>query len=155
MARQKPTNWSPSPKQLAALETAKEIGLQRSISAVALESGVSRASLHDWLRDDADFKKAWESIPEQIITNHMPGIYSALIRKAIDGDVQAIKVALELCGKYSPTQHIIHSGDGKNPIKYQMVPLESEANLDLYERLLSGESRGGSLVSSGNGEVHQ
>lgn len=84
------------------LEAAREIGLQRSISAVAIEAGVNRVTIHKWFRDDPDFKAAWEDIPNKLLSNHLPGIYAALIRKAVDGDVQAIKLALEVTGKYTP-----------------------------------------------------
>jgi hypothetical protein len=99
---QNDTEWTPTDKQLLVLDTAREIGLQRSISAVAIESGVSRITIHKWLREDADFKEAWQDIPNKLLSNHLPGIYAALIRKAVDGDVQAIKLALEVTGKYTP-----------------------------------------------------
>ncbi len=112
MALQNPTEWTPTDKQLLVLEAAREIGLQRSISAVAVETGVSRQTIHKWFREDADFKAAWEDIPQKLLSNHLPGVYAALIRKAIDGDVQAIKLALEVTGKYIPLQRheVKHEG---------------------------------------------
>ena len=80
MGTQNDTEWTPTDKQLLVLDTAREIGLQRSISAVAIESGVSRITIHKWLREDADFKEAWQDIPNKLLSNHLPGIYAALIR---------------------------------------------------------------------------
>lgn len=102
VALQNETEWTPTEKQLLVLEAAREIGLQRSISAVAVETGVSRQTIYKWFKDCPEFKAAWDDIPHKLLSNHLPGVYAALIRKAIDGDVQAIKLALEVTGKYVP-----------------------------------------------------
>lgn len=100
MARQNSAPWVPSDKQHAVLEAAREVGLQRNISVIAMESGVSRAAIYVWFREDPDFKAAWDNIPREMLGNHMPGIYSALVKKAQSGDVAAIKLAMELTGDY-------------------------------------------------------
>lgn len=102
MGLQTEPEWTPTDKQLLVLEAAREVGLQRSISAVAIEAGVNRVTIYKWLRDDPEFKAAWGEIPQKLLSNHLPGIYAALVRKALDGDVQAAKLALEVSGKYTP-----------------------------------------------------
>jgi len=92
----------PSDKQHAVLDAARQVGLQRNISVIAMESGVSRGAIYLWFKDDPEFKKAWDDIPREMLGNHMPGIYSALVKKCEMGDVQAIKLAMELTGKYTP-----------------------------------------------------
>jgi len=143
------TKWIPSPKQANVLKVAGEIGLQRTISAVALEARVNRTSIYKWLWHDPGFKNAWDSISLNMLGNHLPGIYSALVRKAVDGDVSAIKLALELAGRYVPT--VIH--EHKGHLDLSVLSDEDLAGLESVAGKLA--QRSASLIEAGGNGAGQ
>ena len=97
--------------QIAALHAAVEIGYGMSIRPVAKAAHISPTTLYRWVKTDPLFVTAWRTIPSMLLRAARPGIYSALARKAHDGDVQAIKLSLELMRDYvPPAQRVEHTG---------------------------------------------
>lgn len=98
MMPQNTTEWHPTPKQAAVLEAAQEAGLNRSIVSLCEAACVDRKSFYRWLKDDPDFKAAWEDIWIHSVRRHMPGVVAAVIAKAQDGDVPAARLIADLAG---------------------------------------------------------
>lgn len=92
------SGWAPNLLQASCLEQAGEAGLNRSITAVAVSAGVSRESLYRWLREDDQFRRAWDRVWRQAINNHLPGVVAAMVLKAQGGDVGAAKLVADLAG---------------------------------------------------------
>jgi hypothetical protein len=93
---QNTTEWAPSPKQAAVLEAAQQAGFNRSIVAICEEAHVDRAGFYRWLRQDPAFKAAWEDIWRGSIRRHLPGVVSAVLAKALVGDIPAARLIADL-----------------------------------------------------------
>jgi hypothetical protein len=96
--RQKSPDWIPSPKQVKVLQAAQEIGFDRGIREICRKAGVTHKSFYEWLKNDPDFAAAWRELPWEMIGHHLPGITSAVIKKAQGGDVQAARLIADLLG---------------------------------------------------------
>jgi len=95
---QNSSDWTPTPKQAAVLEAAQEAGLNRSISMICEAADVDRRGFYRWLEKDAAFKTAWEDIWRGTIKRHLPGVISAVVAKAQDGDIPAARLFADLAG---------------------------------------------------------
>ena len=123
------TNWTPSPKQAGVLEAAQEVGLKRTITAIAEAGGVSRKSIYRWLDDDPGFADAWHSIWRGAISRHLPGVVSALIAKAQEGDVPAARLVADMAGVLKQRTQL--SGPEGAPLSFaQIMDLAEQENLD-------------------------
>ena len=89
------TGWKPTLKQQAVLEVART-GTHRTISAICNAAGVSRQAYHGWIKDDAGFADAWNSIWRGAAQNAMPLVVAAMVRKAVKGDTQAARLVAEI-----------------------------------------------------------
>ena len=110
MARQgrtKAGGWRPTPKQAAVLSALAECPPETPIVEVCKAAGVRRATLYEWLNPDhklydPDFVKAWDDLPLQLVRRSISRVADAMIRKALDGDVAAGKLVLEMGKVYRP-----------------------------------------------------
>lgn len=89
------TGWAPTVKQRAVLEVAQK-GQHRTISAICNAAGVSRQAYHGWIKDDAGFADAWNSLWRGAAQNAMPLVVAAMVRKAAKGDVGAARLVAEI-----------------------------------------------------------
>ncbi len=104
------TDWVLTPRQAKVLDTAHEAGLSRNISAICRDAGVSRRSFYRWL-DEADFAAAWDGVWRGSIRRHLPGAVAALVARALQGDVRAIRLMADLAGVLKVRQEVTgHSG---------------------------------------------
>jgi AcrR family transcriptional regulator len=107
------TEWRPTPKQRAALEAASEMGLRRSVSAICNAAGVSRESFYRWMRDDANFREAWDTAWQSASRRQLNGVLAAMVERALSGDVPAARLVAELAGAIKQKHE--HSGtDGRD-----------------------------------------
>lgn len=97
------TDWKPKPRQLAVMECAKQAGLKRNIEAITTEAGVPKRTFYNWLRDDPCFVRAWEAVWRESVTRHLPGVVSAMIHAAQEGDTRAAKIVLDISGVVKQT----------------------------------------------------
>ena len=102
--------WVPSPRQAQLLESAAESGFNRGITAIAKGAGVPRRTLYNWLESDEGFQYAWKNLWRRTVRSHVPGVVSALTKKAQLGDVPAGKIILELAGVLSSKTVHEHTG---------------------------------------------
>lgn len=126
-SEQNRTEWKPTPLQAKVLEVAEDTGFGHTISYIAIQAGVRRATIYDWFKADPEFKKAWEELPKRIARSGMPGVAAALKTKAVAGDVQAIKLIMEYTGEHVSTTKHEHSG-GAEPIVVKVVTGVPDAN---------------------------
>lgn len=137
----KPDEWVPSQKQLALIQAVKDVGFGNTITALCEKAGVGRDSFYVWMKQDEGFKRAWLELPMKMLGNHLPGILSAMVAKAIAGDVAAAKLILETVGLSTSTvKHEITGKDG-GPIQTENVKpvfklIDVEANARFHEFLL-------------------
>ena len=110
------TDWRPTTKQRAVLEAASELGLRRSVVLVCNEAGVSRESFYKWLRDDEQFREAWEQVYHGAVRKHLPGVVAAMVERAQSGDVAAARLIADLSGVIK--QKVEQSGDIKIRVVY-------------------------------------
>lgn len=97
-AQQNATPWTPTPNQAAVLEAAQEAGPNRSVSAICKSAGVDRTRFYAWVKEDPDFKAAWEGIWQGTLKRHLPPVVAAMVQKAQKGDVPAARLVAELAG---------------------------------------------------------
>jgi hypothetical protein len=92
------------------LATPKALRTPKTVDLLAKELGTSRVSLWEWSK-----KPGWNQAVAQLARDYLhtdaPSILQALGKKAMRGDVPAIKLALEVLGEYTPKQDLNMSGD--------------------------------------------
>lgn len=97
-AGQNESEWVPTEAQAAVLEAAQEPGFRRTKTAIADQAGVPRTTLHRWLKDDPDFRRAYEDIWRVALKSHMPAIIAAQVEKALEGDTRATEFLAKIAG---------------------------------------------------------
>lgn len=80
------------------LQAAQVLGFNRSVTVLCEEAGVSRTCFYEWMRDDKEFQNAWREIPLRILQHQLPGIRSAMTKKAQEGDVSAARLIEDITG---------------------------------------------------------
>lgn len=73
--------------------------------AFAKELGVHETTLSDWKKLPG-FMGEVTTLARGQLQNALTDIYAALVKAASSGDVQAIKLALEVSGEYTPKQKV-------------------------------------------------
>jgi len=141
---QKPTEWAPTPKQMALLNTVQDLEVGASITEICEAAGVSRDSFYRWMKEDADFRDLWAGMWQQAGEFYMPRIVMVMARKAInEGDVAAAAFVAKVTGH--DKQRIEHTGAGGGPVRMQAVPVDySGLSNDEWEQLkrLARKARG-------------
>lgn len=120
VTRHNQTNWRPSPKQAAVLETAMQAGLNRNITAICHAAGVSRAAFYEWLNKDAGFIEVWERVWYRSVRRHLPGAVAALVKQSQSGDVSAIRLMCDLAGITGKKSSVYADADA-GPIVVQFL----------------------------------
>lgn len=87
-----------SPRQAQLIDCAMEPGIRRTITAVIEAAGVPRVTFYRWLRDDAEFRAAWDGAWRGSIRRHLPGVTAAMIERALAGDVKAARLVVDMAG---------------------------------------------------------
>ena len=87
-----------SPRQAHLIECAMEPGMQRTITAVCEAAGVTRVTFYRWVREDSDFREAWEDAWRGSIRRQLPGVAAAMIHQALAGDVRAARLVVDMAG---------------------------------------------------------
>jgi hypothetical protein len=72
----------------------------RKPQQVLKEMGLSSKTYQTWLKDKV-FREYYHSRARTLLGEHIPEVKSSLLRKANTGDVNAIKLALEITGEWS------------------------------------------------------
>jgi len=93
-------------QQRAAIELAKG---DKTYGQVAKAVGVAERTLYNW-RETESFQNAVKQATDRLFASARPRILAALERAAIDGDVPAIRVALQVLGDL---------GDGSTNVNVQ------------------------------------
>ena len=104
------SDWVPTPKEAALLEAAGKIGLNRTVSVICEEAGVSRETYYQ-ARKKAGFRAAWAKVACQVIEAGSPGVAGAVTQKAIDGDMTAARLHLQASGMIGSGGMNVHIGD--------------------------------------------
>lgn len=138
-SRRKKHPGSLTPKMYAVLAAALEGACQDNIAAIARKAKVREATVHEWQNKRHDmyspeFCKAWDGLFDEVVGKAVPTAILALKRKAQSGDVQAIKLILELSKKYQPS----------------WLKVEASGNMSLEELVI--KSMNGKGGSDGNGK---
>lgn len=88
------------------LATPKALRTPKTVDLLAKELGTSRVSLWGWSKQPG-WNKAVAQLARDYLHSDAPSILQALGKKAMRGDVSAIKLALEVLGEYVPKQENI------------------------------------------------
>jgi DNA-binding XRE family transcriptional regulator len=80
-----------------------EHGKVKTKKDYAIAIGVSRGTLWDWENLDG-FRDAVAARTKEYFKSDLPDIVQALIKVALRGNVNAIKLSLEMGGMYTPKQ---------------------------------------------------
>lgn len=88
--------WLALPKSQRQPKTQKEF---------AKKINVDEGTLSDWKRLPGFMSDVTANAREQL-RDALSDVYGALVKRALDGDVQAIKLALEVSGEYTPKQKV-------------------------------------------------
>ena len=91
-------DWLAMPK---ALRIEQELPKLKKDYAITI--GVSRGTLWDWENLDG-FRDAVAARTKEYFKSDLPDIVQALIKVALRGNVNAIKLSLEMGGMYTPKQ---------------------------------------------------
>ena len=129
--KEKKGEWVATVEQRRCLTQAMEVGLDRTLKVIAVSAGVEPKELVRWLDEDKRFANAWREIGERMLGISRPVIYSALIQRAISGDMGAIKLAFEMTKDYVPGMKV--SGEVKVSL--------SDLLIQAHERMIEGEGR--------------
>lgn len=77
----------------------------RTQQELAREMGLDPATLSDW-KNIPGFTDEVTTLARQALRDALTDVYAALIKRAIDGDVPAIKLAMEMTREYVPRQEL-------------------------------------------------
>jgi hypothetical protein len=139
-----PKDWTPSEQQAKVLAEATRAGFRQSVRRVAQRAGVPCRTVYNWLGkgtpgEDPGFKLAWSQLWPEAFKVHIPGIMAALVKKARDGDVSAIKLVAEMGGHYVPKQETTHHHDVAQTIRDSYQPKEPAEEQDDVQPPQRGE----------------
>lgn len=88
--------------QLLTDPTKSKMSLDRKLAA----AGITYTKYRNWMKQPA-FSKAIESISEQMLGDNITNIHSAVVGRAVNGDLMAAKMVYELTGRYDPARNQI------------------------------------------------
>lgn len=91
---------------------------ENTITALCQDVGISRTTFYNWQRD-ADFMAYIEWLVESYTTSAIPEAWKQIVKKVEQGNMEAIKLLLEVKGKFKPSANnanvVIFTGE--NDIK--------------------------------------
>lgn len=123
-------SWTPTEQQAKVLAEAVRAGYRQSVRRVAMRAGVPPRTVYNWLGSaagsDAGFQQAWAKLWPDAVKLHVPGAMAALVKRAREGDVSAIKLLLEIGGQYVPKQETTHHHDVAQTIRDSYKPKAEE-----------------------------
>ena len=96
--------------QKAFLEVAMQSGPKVTDKAMCQQAGITPQTLCAW-RKQPGFMAAWEDLPMKIIKRRLPNASTALMDEAEDGNVAAVKLALQAGGVVGSGGVNLHLGD--------------------------------------------
>lgn len=118
-----------TPEQYKYLEwvaTPKGLRKPKTVAAFAKTLGADRTTLWRWSKTEA-FRKEFRQAGRSLLENELPDIYAALAKAAVEGDVPAIKLALEVSGEFVPKQDLTTGGEKLNkPTIFLPAPVEDD-----------------------------
>lgn len=76
---------------------------------LATELGICAKTVERW-KKEPEIQEAITARARELLGDNLSEIYAALIREAITGSFQHIKLAFEMAGEYNPREKIEHSG---------------------------------------------
>jgi Helix-turn-helix of insertion element transposase len=103
------TKWNPTDEQARMAQILADPSEQGTITEKCEKAGVSRSTFYRWMRDP-NFVEYVNSLIDEYTDAELARVWAALTRKAIEGDIQAIKLFFEMKGKYKEKKEIEHSG---------------------------------------------
>lgn len=110
-------NWTAAQfKFIEWLSVPKKLRKPKTQDAFAKEIGVDPSTLWYWKRLPG-FQDEVSRLCREMLKDNITDIYAALINKAIDGDVPAIKLAMEMTREYIPRQEVSGTDGGDLVIK--------------------------------------
>jgi hypothetical protein len=81
----------------------------RTITKLCSDEGVPRRTFYNWMGME-NFVSFVNSLVDQYSDAELSKVWRSLIKKAQDGDVQAIKLYFEMKGKYREVKELKHTG---------------------------------------------
>ena len=75
---------------------------ENTITALCQDVGISRTTFYNWQRD-ADFMAYIEWLVESYTTSAIPEAWKQIVKKVEQGNMEAIKLLLEVKGKFKPS----------------------------------------------------
>ena len=107
------TNFTPDQqKYLDWVALPKSIRQPKTLTQYARQNSVDRTTLWRWTKVSG-FQEAAAAAARDGLKSELPEIFEALAKKAKDGDVPAIKLALEVAGEYTPRQELTGKNGGE------------------------------------------
>jgi AcrR family transcriptional regulator len=104
------TNFTPTDEQMKMAQLLADPSESRTISEKCKKAGVSRTTFYRWMKDKK-FVEYLNSLIDEYTDAELSRVWAALTRKAVEGDIQAIKLFFEMKGKYKEKKEIEHSGN--------------------------------------------
>lgn len=91
---------------------------EKTITALCQDIGISRTTFYNW-QSDSDFMGYIEYLVESYTTSAIPEAWKQIVKKVEQGNMEAIKLLLEIKGKFKPAANnanvVIFAGE--NDIK--------------------------------------
>ena len=122
--------------------------MRHTITALCKTASVPRRTFYNWLREDADFRRAWNSLYEETVQHHLNSVLAAAVHQAVKGNTSAQRLVFEVAGALKTRME--HTGKDGGPIQIEGAREKLAAKLaDLATRTEAGKAlvrakRGGS-----------
>lgn len=97
------TDREPTARQKKVAEMLINPEFQGSITELCSEANVPRRTFYNW-RDDPVFCNYLDGLIDKYTDSELAGVWKALIKQCLGGNVQAIRLFFELKGKFSQQQ---------------------------------------------------
>jgi hypothetical protein len=97
------TDREPTARQKKVAEMLINPEFQGSITDLCNEANVPRRTFYNW-RDDPVFCNYLDGLIDKYTDSELAGVWKALIKQCLSGNVQAIRLFFELKGKFSQQQ---------------------------------------------------
>ena len=117
---------------LKVLDCASKEGFGRSLTKIAREAGVVRQTISGWLQEVPEFQTAWDNIPHKALRAGIPGVIMALYKRALSGDIPAIREFLAVAKYHIPVIEAHLTGN----VKIDLNLLDDD-ELTRYESLIT------------------
>lgn len=144
-----------SPEQAYAIGILTNPSDRRPMEAKLKSAGINYQKYRSWLKQP-EFSNAIRTIGEEMLGEHLPDIQTSLVKGAVEGNPQLIKLYLELTGQFDPNRQQVQDLQKMVSLLLEII-FRNVTDVNALQRIntefdaaLAGKSVPAALIVGGN-----